>query len=444
MFDRLKTFWNVFIDSMKKAYNAACKEPMETAVQAWRDTDRINLSDIFVGKLNNLSNAEATFEIESDSAQTERLKTLCKDIESKRFQITAEMLATGDYYIFPATNSKGEIIHSYLSRQQVRILDMDGEDITEAYGIIDWYVDKANRVYYLLRQHKLDISGTLIISYSVMNDSGAKASLDKWADIDGVSYSFAGANHIGFGRYKSPIDSRGKSPVYGVPINFGCGEIEKKIFNDLKLIEDEFKNGESRVFADPRLLVKDENLKEYKIPDNIFPYHSARAGEKESHIDIFNPNLRFSEHYSKLINDMAMYEKQVGTSKGILTDNETVYTATATAVKRANADTIALIDKIHTAVDAGNKTTLAADGVFLNISPELWQYKSDYYDPFEDPAEQWSRLKEANELGAAESADLIKWMFPNMTDEDILEKLERIKSERQSNTNNSLENMLNL
>lgn len=118
-------------------------------------------------------------------------------------------------------------------------------------------------------------------------------------------------------------------------------------------------------------------------------------------------------------------ERQVGTSKGILTDIETAYTATATAVKRANSDTMALIDKIHNAIDIGNEMTLKADGVFLNISPDLWQYKSDYYDPFEDPAEQWNRLKEASRLGAAESADLVKWMFPNMSDDDIRKRLQR-------------------
>ena len=64
-------------------------------------------------------------------------------------------------------------------------------------------------------------------------------------------------------------------------------------------------------------------------------------------------------------------ERQVGTSKGILTDIETAYTATATAVKRANSDTMALIDKIHNAIDIGNEMTLKADGVFLNISPDL-------------------------------------------------------------------------
>lgn len=441
MFEKFKIFWNVFIDSIKQAYNKTFKEPIETAVQSWRDTAKINLLDIFVGKLNNLANTEATFDIESDSTQTEPLKKLCKDIEDKRFNITAEMLATGDYYIFPATNSKGEIIHSYLTQQQVRIINMDGENITEAYGIIDWYVDKANKIYYLLRHHKLDNSGTLKISYSVMDSSGKKTALDKWQDLDGREYSFINANHIGFGRYKSPIDSRGKSPVYGVPLNFGCAEIEQRIFNDYKLIEAEFKNGKSVIFTDPKNLRTNEELKEYYIADNIIPIQ-ARAGQTGSNIDIFNPELRWTPHYSKLVEDMAMYERQVGTSKGILTDNETAYTATATAVKRANADTMSLIDKIHNSIDTGNEMTLKADGVFLNISPDLWQYKSDYYDPFEDPAEQWSRLKEANELGAAEGADLVKWLFPNMTDEDIQQKLDRINAEKGNKINKSIEDML--
>ena len=73
MFDKFKTFWNVFIDSIKQAYNKAFK-PIEANVQSWRDTSKINLLDIFVGKLNNLANTEATFEVISDSTQAEPLK----------------------------------------------------------------------------------------------------------------------------------------------------------------------------------------------------------------------------------------------------------------------------------------------------------------------------------------------------------------------------------
>ncbi len=423
---------------MKRAYNKAFKAPVDTDVQEWRDTKKINFIAIFISKLNNLTNAEATFSLKSDSKLTEKLKVLCQDLEEKRGKITRHMLGDGDYYIFPATNSRGEIYHSFLTQQQVRIQKMDGDEIREATGIIDWVVDNNNRVFLLLRHHSLDDNGTLVVSYSVVNEDGKGVSYPDWDYLNGRAYSFANAKHIGFGRYKSPQDDRGLSPVYGVPLNFGCAEIEKKIFNDLKLIEDEFKNGKSKVFTDPRNLLKDDETKGYKFDENIIPIQS-RAGQNGPQVEIFNPTLRYSEHYSKLVTDMTLYEREVGTSKGILTENETSYTATATAVKRANSDTIAKIDDIRTAIDAGNQMTLEADAVFLNISRDLWSYSSDWYDPFEDPDIQWQRLMDAKSSGAAEDADLVKWMFPNLSDDEVTEKVQRIKASEKGDTDAALD-----
>ena len=440
IFQKFRVFWTTFWDSIKYAYNKANKNPVPSATQKWRDISKINFLDIFVGKLNNLANTEATFEVESDSVLAEPLKALCKDIENKRFSITENMLADGDYYIFPAHNEKGEIIHTYLTQEQVRVVKMDGEDIKEAYGIIDWYIDDSNRVFFLLRHHKLDDNGTLTISYSTITENGKKATVEKWEYLKDQAYSWINANHIGFGRYKSPASSRGLSSVYGVPLNFGCGDIEKKIFKDLELIQEEFENGRSRVFTDPRNILSDEETKGYRFASNIIPIQQ-RAGQTGKNVDIFNPTLRYSEHYSKLVGDLALYEKEVGTSKGILTDNETSYTATATAVKRANADTLSLIDRIHTAIDNGNEMTLRADCVYLNIAPDLWSYKSDYFDPFEDPDIQWQRLVEAKSNSAAEASDLIKWLFPNLDDDEITEKIERIKGDAKGDTNAALDNI---
>ena len=206
------------------------------------------------------------------------------------------------------------------------------------------------------------------------------------------------------------------------------------------VFDDEFKNGKSVIFTDPRNLLKEEDANKYRIADNVIPI--AQRANNGNNIDIFNPTLRFSEHYSKLVADLSFYEKEIGTSKGILTDNETTETATATAVKRANADTMALIDKIRVSIDNGNRMTLEADAVFLNIAPDLWSYSSDWYDPFEDPAEQWRRLLEAKNNGAAETSDLIKWNNPSLTDEEIKEKILRIKQEEQRNTDAALERIL--
>ncbi len=426
---------------MKSSYNKVFKPNNVYEEQEYAEVKKINLLAIFVNKLNNLVNTEATFDIESDSSQAEPLKELCKDIENNRFMITEGMLGEGEFYIFPATNDKGKIIHTFLRKNQVSILKADGKEIKKAVGIIDWATDENNKTYFLLRNHELSDNGTLTISYSVVTEDFKTARFEKWSYLSEQAYSFKNANHIGFGRYKSPTSSRGHSSVYGVPLNFGCADIEEKIFNDLKLIEDEFKNGKSKIFADPLILREKENIKEFEIPENIFPIY-ARAGDKGPSIDIFSPALRYSEHYSKLVSDMALYEKQIGTSKGILTDNETLQTATATAVKRANTDTMAFVDRVHSALDSGNKMTLQADSVFLNIASDLWSYTSDWFDPFEDPTEQWNRLKDAHDKGAAEASDLTKWLFPNLSDKEIKEKLARISEKNKNDTDDVLNRII--
>lgn len=444
MFNKLKAFWQKFWQTLKDAYTNAKKDPVTDNVQEWRDITRINLLDIFVKKLNNLCNTEATFDVVSDSTRSERLKTLAKDVESKRYKITSYMLADGDFWVFPAVNRHGEVIHTYLTQEQVRIIEIEHENITEVQGVIDWATDNHNKVYFLNRNHRLEDDGTLYIEYSVTNDLYEKAYYEPWSELDGRVYSFTNANHIGVGRYKSPTDSRGLSPVYGVPLNFGCRQVEDKIFADLVQIDKEFKNGESKIFADPTILRKGREKhgeESWNIPEYVFPINK-RAGETGSAIDIFNPALRFSEHYSKLVADFALYEKQIGTSKGILTDNETTETATATAVKRANADTLALLGNIRQAIDNGNEMTLQADAVFLNVPFDLWTYTSDWYDPFEDPAEQWKRLVEAKDAGVAENIDLARWLFPNLSQEELNEKLARIQEQGQIDTDSALEKIL--
>ena len=122
MFQKFKNFWIAFFDSLKTAYNKAFKEPVKTVVQDWREVIRTNLLDIFVTKINNLTNYQATFEVSSDSTQTDKLKELGKDLQYKRYDITAPMLADGDYFVFPATYSKGIIYHFFLTQDRVRII----------------------------------------------------------------------------------------------------------------------------------------------------------------------------------------------------------------------------------------------------------------------------------------------------------------------------------
>lgn len=442
MFQKIATFWRAFWNALKSAYNKTFKEIPKENTQDYRDTKRINLLAIFVSKLNNLANIESTYEVESDSVQAELLQRLCKDLEAKRFDITAEMLGAGDYWVFPSHTDSGELFHRYVSQDRVRIIDMDGENITDIIGIIDEYVDKDNKVFFLNRRHTL-IGDTLTVETYTTNERNEPATLDDWADFEST-WQFTNANHIGIGRFKSPVSSRGLSAVYGVPLNFGCEEIEDKIFHDLEMIETEFKHGESKIFADPLILRKGkgkDGCDEWQMPEGMFPINH-RAGDSGASIDIFSPAIRYSEYQGKLLDDMQQYEQQVGTDRGFLTPYDSGTAVTATEIRRANASTIALIDKIHTSIKNGVEMTLRADAVFLNVADDLWNVAFDFYDAFEDADAQWTRLVEAHGVGAVETEDLTRWLFPNLTAEEIEEKLGKISEQSQTNTDMALEKIL--
>lgn len=441
MFSKLKTFWSNFWYAIKTAYNKAFKDIPKESTQEYRDIKHINFLAIFVSKLNNLANIESTYDVESDSTLTERLKELCKDIETKRFDITESMLGDGDMWVFPAHDENGELYHRYITQDKVRVLNMDGERITDIIGIIDEYVSSENKTYLLNRRHTLE-GDKLIIETYITNERNDRVSFDEWAELEAI-YQLQGVDNIGVGRFKSPTSSRGISPIYGVPLNFGCEEIEQRIFNDLDIIEKEFKNSESKIFADPLILRKGKDkigAEGWQIPENVFPI-DTRGGQATAGIDIFSPAIRYSEYQSKLIDDMKQYEQQVGTDRGFLTPLETGM-ATATEIRRANASTIALIDKIHSAIRNGVESTLKADAIFLNIAEDLYSLKFDFFDAFEDTDKQYERLVSAVDRGIAEKSDEVKWLFPNLSQEEIDEKLARISAEKQTSTESALESIL--
>lgn len=442
MFEKIAKFWRVLFNSIKTAYNKAFKEPIERTTQEWRDIERTNFLAIFVDKLCNYSLAEATFDIETDSTVAEPLKELVKDVEKNRYKITAEMLAEGDYYIFPALNEKGELYHSYLTQQQVRILAMESEKITEAYGVVDWYVDSQNnKTYLLLRHHTLDENGTLEISYAIQEDNGRSASVEQWDYLANEVTKLENANHIGFARFKSPASSRGLSAVYGVPLNFGCEEIEERIFSDLAQTDAEFKNAASKIFTDPRNLRVNQETGQFEMIDNIFAVQS-RAGQSGANIDVYAPTIRYNEYRAKYVDDLMQYEQQVGVDRGFLTPFESGTAVTATEIRRANASTISTIAKVQSAFAKGLEDLIKADAVFLNIADDLYTLQIDWFDVFEDSDSQWTRLVEAHGIGAVDTKDITKWLYPNLTNDEIEAKIAEIKSGEQVNTDQALERIL--
>lgn len=442
MLQKITTFWNNFWYALKDTYNKIYVDVPKENVQSYNDTEKINLLAIFVDKLNSIANIEATFDVESDSEITARLKKLCKDLEAKRYEITGNMLGDGDCYIFPSHGETGELYHRIVTQNNVRILGLNGNQINDIIGIVDEYVDNYGHVYLLNRRHTL-VGNELLIETYITDDKNYRVDFEEWQSETGT-FKISNATSIGIGRFKSPASSRGKSIIYGVPLNFGCSEIEEKIFADLKDIEEEFKNSKSKIFADPLILRKGKDRignDNWKIPESIFPIDS-RSNQGSSSMTIFSPAIRYSEHRQRLIDDMTQYEQMVGTDKGFLTPVETTNNATATEIRRANSSTRATIEKIHESIKNGIRETIKADAMYLNIPDDMYNLKIDFYDAFEVEEEQYKRLANAVDRGIAEKEDELQWLFPNLTKDEISEKLARISATQKTNTDQALERIL--
>ena len=90
--------------------------------------------------------------------------------------------------------------------------------------------------------------------------------------------------------------------------------------------------------------------------------------------------------------------------------------------------------RLQSAMFDGIKATLEADAVFLNIPLDLYTVMVDWFDAFLDEDTQWKNLCEAYDKGAAEIEDLILFRFPNLTSEEIAEKIIRIKENQKVDT----------
>ena len=91
----------------------------------------------------------------------------------------------------------------------------------------------------------------------------------------------------------------------------------------------------------------------------------------------------------------------------------------------------------------GIKATLEADAVFLNIPLDLYTVMVDWFDTYEDYDKQYERIVSAVDRGILEKEDELRWLYPNMTDEEIAEKLARLEAQSQVNTDVALERILN-
>ena len=268
--------------------------------------------------------------------------------------------------------------------------------------------------------------------------------MSEWEHYKNDNVDYYNANNIGVAYYKSPQDSRGLSPVWGVPLNFGCEEVENQIKVARNNLDEEMHLMKTKLFADETISrkISTKDGDRYDLPEGIYTIRK-KAGVDGTLIDEFAPPTRYNDYKQKLNDALQDWENQVGLDRGFLTEAEHTAGATATEIRTANTKTRSFVKKIQSAMYDGIKATLEADAVFLNIPIDLYTVAVDWYDAFQDETELYNRIVSAVDRGILEKEDELKWLYPNMTDEEIAEKLARIEAQRQSNSDLALEKILN-
>ena len=434
-------FWSNFWGFVKKKIDQYDEEKkLVVKVQDWENITEYNPLAIANTKLTSLVCDEATVELQTDSTLVEPLKSLAENLEAKRYEICAMMNGKGGCFVTMATGEDAEPYHRIIAPADVSVYRMVADKMYEVAMVIDKKIVK-HREYRLIRHHILDENGTLYVYYYTTDKSGNEEYLAEWEHYKNDNVAYYNANNIGVAYYKSPQDSRGLSQ-WGVPLNFGCEAVEAKIFEDFELIRREFETTQAKVFADPRIMKKAADNTGWNIPEWVFPTE-RRAGQGGSSIDIFSPSIRFEQYLAKLKSDKADWEDMVGLDRGFLTEVDPTNNATATQIKSSNVKTKSFVKKIQSAMFDGIKETLESDAVFLNIPLDLYTVMVDWFDAFLDEEAQYQRIANAVDRGVLEKGDELKWLYPNMSDDEIAEKLERISAQAQTNTDAALEKILN-
>ncbi|MEE0968196.1 MAG: hypothetical protein U0M06_02330 [Clostridia bacterium] len=436
-------FWNNVWRWVKKNLDEYDDEKkMQTNIQRWEDVREYNPLAIANTKLTSLVCDEATVELQTDSTLVEPLKPLAENLEAKRYEIASMMLGKGGVFVTMATGEDDEPYHRIIAPADVSVYRMVADKMYEVAMVIDKKRVK-HKDYLLIRHHILDENGTLYVYYYTTDKSGNEEYLAEWEHYKNDNVAYYNANNIGVAYYKSPQDSRGLSQ-WGVPLNFGCEEVENQIKVARNNLDEEMHLMKSKLFADESVARKigTKDGERFDLPEGIYTIRK-KAGVDGTLIDSFAPSTRYNDYKQKLTDAKADWEDMVGLDRGFLTEAEHTAGATATEIRTANTKTRSFVKKIQSAMFDGIKATLEADAVFLNIPLDLYEVTVDFFDAFQDEQELYNRIVSAVDRGILEKEDELRWLYPNMTDEEIAGKLARLEAQRQVNTDSALERILN-
>jgi len=403
-------------------------------VQAYQDTTAENMTAIISNTLSVLAFADSTISVTAgkNKAPTQRTE-LIDGVVQKLWQNIKQDIAVGNgcgmiaAVPYSVDNGLGRRIYvDTVTKDRMLITGLQGDDITKVTVLSDVaFVDK--KAYARWTDYSVENGIYTIRQKATYENKPCELSdVPEWANIQ-PEIKIAGVDRLPIGIYKCPTSNRRHSTIEGVPITYGCNATLTKIAKCLEDIEYEFEDKKTKIFADSKLFDG-----EGKLSDRLFKGVKQVGKITDTKlIDVFDPAFRETSYFTRLEKYLALLEKEIGASRGILTDLNT-QGATATEIRRATYQTYALCDDIHTQIERYFDDLVYGINVlvnYYNLAP-MSEYEAVYdwsYSMLEDTDSTFNQLLSAHKEGAVDTAEIRRFVVDNETYEEAQEKVKQIK-----------------
>ena len=402
----------------------------------YEDIRRINFNAIFSNKLSNYICNESTISIDEVDRRTKLLTDTINLIDANKKKIVNRILGTGGAVLVPYRYNN-RMLYNLIPQFRLSINEIQGGRIINATLLADVKTIKNNFTTntYFRWQNEEVRENSIYITQKYTDENGVGiAKPEIFGDIED-EIVIPNVDRCLFSYIKSPVDNRKCINDYGVPITYGCSKTIEEIYECLEQIRDEYKLKQTFVGVDATLFGKDKNGRDILPESKLYKRFVA---DGEDFWELFDPAIRDSSYYARLQELFERLEKEVGTSKGILSTPQTT-NATATEIRSAMYDTYTIVGDTRKQLEQGLEDFLYACNVLANyykLTPASLDenvLNFDWsYELLENTQETFSQLMQGHTKGVVSDVELRQFIISSETPEEAEAKVLDIKKSQPS------------
>lgn len=407
---------------------------MELSEAEYRRLDTYNLTAIFAARLASFTVSESSIEVLGDNRRAALIGDVMARTWKKSKKFVSKAYGTGGVLLIPYVTG-GKIYVDIVPQADMIINRVNGDDLRAVSIIADSTVRKDER-YFRWTDYDLADNGLLTIRQRATNAIGSEVpltSLDEWNGIPEETH-ITNLDRLPFAYLKNPTDDRISDGHYGVPVTYGCDKKIGEIVECMEQIRREYNLKKPFVGMDQTLFGVKNGRRYLPVTGLFMPVTPSGLNNAGKLWEVYDPAIRDTSYYNRLMHLCGELEKQVGTSRGILTEPAT-HGATATEIKAANQDTYAIITDMRTAVEDAFRDLAYAVNVLANafrLSP-LGDYDLSFdwsYALIESSQETYNQLLSSVTVDAVEAAELRQFSFPAESIEEARARVVEIKKNK--------------